>query len=153
MLLMHTTQVRGIASCISSSGFLLTDGSKVQADALIYCTGYEFSFPFLSERCGVSIQAWYNELQMLHCFWDKRVQAFKLRFGRLLRHFIFSDPFYLKISSNATLREHFAQATKQFVMNNKFDGVTLNYEWPNCWEPDWGCYGINSIKWFAFHIV
>ncbi|XP_020709860.2 flavin-containing monooxygenase FMO GS-OX5-like [Athalia rosae] len=31
------------------------DGSSVTADVFIYCTGYEYSFPFLHESCGISV--------------------------------------------------------------------------------------------------
>ena len=52
----NLVQVRGIVECITENGFLLSDGSKIQVDALIYCTGYEYSFPFLSDSCSVRVE-------------------------------------------------------------------------------------------------
>lgn len=31
------------------------DGSKMKADAVIYCTGYHYDFPFLSDKCDVTV--------------------------------------------------------------------------------------------------
>lgn len=52
----NIVQVPGIIECITDHGFLLADGSKVQVDALLYCTGYEFCFPFLSNKCSLKIE-------------------------------------------------------------------------------------------------
>lgn len=51
----NVQQVRG-AVAASENGFTLADGSFVEADAIVYCTGYEFSFPFLSEECGITVE-------------------------------------------------------------------------------------------------
>lgn len=51
----NLAQVSGILECISPHGFLLRDGSKIQADFLLLCTGYDFSFPFLDDECGVTV--------------------------------------------------------------------------------------------------
>ncbi|XP_069693152.1 uncharacterized protein [Periplaneta americana] len=50
----NVKQVPGIKSA-SSEGFTFMDDSKVEADALIYCTGYKFNFPFLTPECEVRI--------------------------------------------------------------------------------------------------
>jgi len=60
----NVAQVRGIESCISSNGFLLTDGSRVQCDSLILATGYHYTFPFLSEECGIFVEN--NQVQPLY---------------------------------------------------------------------------------------
>jgi len=52
----NVAQVRGVASCIGQSAFLLTDGSKVQCNAVILATGYEYTFPFLSESCKIKVE-------------------------------------------------------------------------------------------------
>jgi len=52
----NVAQVRGVESCMGSGGFLLTDGSKVQCSAVILATGYEYTFPFLSEDCKIKVQ-------------------------------------------------------------------------------------------------
>ncbi|XP_071451876.1 uncharacterized protein [Hetaerina americana] len=36
-------------------GFTLEDGTTCKADTLIYCTGYEYSFPFLSPECKIEV--------------------------------------------------------------------------------------------------
>uniref|UniRef100_A0A6A7G035 Flavin-containing monooxygenase n=1 Tax=Hirondellea gigas TaxID=1518452 RepID=A0A6A7G035_9CRUS len=50
-------QVSGITALKDGTKdvFVLKDGSEIQANALLYCTGYEFTFPFLSEECGVHV--------------------------------------------------------------------------------------------------
>ncbi len=36
--------------------FDLSDGSSLaDVDALVYCTGYEFSYPFLADSCGIRV--------------------------------------------------------------------------------------------------
>jgi len=52
----NVAQVKGVESCIGSGGFLLTDGSKVQCSAVILATGYEYTFPFLSEKCKITVE-------------------------------------------------------------------------------------------------
>ncbi|TRY64055.1 hypothetical protein TCAL_07717 [Tigriopus californicus] len=52
----NMVQVPGIVECISPQGFVLADGSKVQVDCLLYCTGYEFQFPFLDGSCQVKVE-------------------------------------------------------------------------------------------------
>ncbi|KAK4309372.1 hypothetical protein Pmani_018989 [Petrolisthes manimaculis] len=47
-------QVKG-ASEATRDGFILTDATRVQADVIIYCTGYEYTFSFLCESCGVGV--------------------------------------------------------------------------------------------------
>lgn len=44
-----------IASC-QPHGFTFQNGDFFRADTLIVCTGYEYSFPFLSPDCGISIE-------------------------------------------------------------------------------------------------
>lgn len=51
----NVKQVPGIKSA-SIEGFTLLDNSSVKADALIYCTGYKFDFPFLTPECKVRIE-------------------------------------------------------------------------------------------------
>jgi len=52
----NVAQVRGVQSCIGPGAFLLTDGSKVQCSAVILATGYEYTFPFLSESCKITVE-------------------------------------------------------------------------------------------------
>jgi len=52
----NVAQVKGVESCIGSGGFLLTDGSKVHCSAVILATGYEYTFPFLSEKCKITVE-------------------------------------------------------------------------------------------------
>ncbi|KAK7067551.1 hypothetical protein SK128_028187 [Halocaridina rubra] len=50
----NVTQVKGADSAYPK-GFHLVDGTSVEADFILYCTGYEYSFPFLSEKCGIEV--------------------------------------------------------------------------------------------------
>ena len=50
----NVTEVRGIAACITDYGFILNDGSKIQVDSVLFCTGYEFNFPFLDSANIIS---------------------------------------------------------------------------------------------------
>jgi len=51
----NVAQIRGLDRCIGTNSFSLTDGSRVQCDAVILATGYEYKFPFLSSGCGLSV--------------------------------------------------------------------------------------------------
>lgn len=48
------TQVQGLES-INGNNFTLNDGTIIIADALIYCTGYHFTFPFLTDECQIKV--------------------------------------------------------------------------------------------------
>lgn len=37
-------------------GFILNNGRCVEVDTIIYCTGYEYKFPFLSDSCGICVE-------------------------------------------------------------------------------------------------
>jgi len=52
--------------------FVLHDGSEIEADAILYCTGYEYSFPFLKDTCKVTVEnntvsPLYKHL--IHCYY------------------------------------------------------------------------------------
>ncbi|KAJ9595620.1 hypothetical protein L9F63_013196, partial [Diploptera punctata] len=51
----NVKQVPGIKFA-SSTDFTFLDDSSTHADALIYCTGYKFNFPFLTPECKVRIE-------------------------------------------------------------------------------------------------
>lgn len=40
---------------IRGNEFHLTDGTIIIANALLYCTGYKLSFPFLDEACQIKV--------------------------------------------------------------------------------------------------
>lgn len=48
----NVQEVKGVKEA-TSDGFVLLDGTSVRADAIIFATGYEFSFPFLAAECGI----------------------------------------------------------------------------------------------------
>ncbi|XP_064610332.1 uncharacterized protein LOC135474701 isoform X2 [Liolophura sinensis] len=48
-------QVTGIDH-LEQNAVVFKDGRRVVADAIVYCTGYKFSFPFLSKQCGLEIK-------------------------------------------------------------------------------------------------
>jgi hypothetical protein len=41
---------------LSNGEIELSSGGRVQADGVILCTGYNFSFPFLEKECGVEVK-------------------------------------------------------------------------------------------------
>lgn len=51
----NVRQTRGIVAAYEN-GFIFGDGSRAEVDVLMYCTGYEYTFPFLSEKCGVTVE-------------------------------------------------------------------------------------------------
>ena len=48
-------QVRGVEAFQSPSSFVLSDGTSLEADAILFCTGYSFEFGFLHPDCRVSV--------------------------------------------------------------------------------------------------
>uniref|UniRef100_T1HWV6 Flavin-containing monooxygenase n=1 Tax=Rhodnius prolixus TaxID=13249 RepID=T1HWV6_RHOPR len=42
-------------SSINGNNIIFEDGSIEETDTLFYCTGYKYSFPFLTEECGVKV--------------------------------------------------------------------------------------------------
>lgn len=50
----NVIQVLGIDQ-IEADGVILQDGSKLAVDVIILCTGYRYSYPFLSPDCNVNM--------------------------------------------------------------------------------------------------
>lgn len=42
-------------SRIEKNKVYFINGNSVQVDAIIYCTGYLITFPFLDESCGITV--------------------------------------------------------------------------------------------------
>ncbi|KAJ3648320.1 hypothetical protein Zmor_020131 [Zophobas morio] len=40
---------------IDGNTAVFTDGTSAKIDAILYCTGYRYSFPFLSKKCGINV--------------------------------------------------------------------------------------------------
>ncbi|XP_068203421.1 senecionine N-oxygenase-like isoform X2 [Palaemon carinicauda] len=40
----------------TDTGFILNNGKSVEVDVILYCTGYEYKFPFLSDSCGIHVE-------------------------------------------------------------------------------------------------
>ena len=51
----NITESLGI-KLIKENSVELLDGKEKPVEAILYCTGYRYSFPFLSEKCGVGTQ-------------------------------------------------------------------------------------------------
>lgn len=51
----NIVQVAGVVGA-NGSELLLSDGSSVKADVLIFATGYLYDMPFLDESTGISIE-------------------------------------------------------------------------------------------------
>lgn len=41
---------------ITSTGAVFEDGSSCEVDSIIYATGYDYDFPFLSSSCGIYVE-------------------------------------------------------------------------------------------------
>lgn len=42
---------------LTKHGVIFKDDTNESVDAIFYCTGYKYSFPFLSEKCGVRVDS------------------------------------------------------------------------------------------------
>ena len=42
-------------SLIKSNSILLEDGCEVDVDTILMCTGYAYSYPFLGDKCGITV--------------------------------------------------------------------------------------------------
>lgn len=40
---------------ITETGAIFKDGTECSVDAIVYCTGFNYSFPFLSTECGIYV--------------------------------------------------------------------------------------------------
>lgn len=47
-------QVAGVES-VRETIFHLKDGTTIEADVFLFCTGYRYSFPFLDENCCIQV--------------------------------------------------------------------------------------------------
>lgn len=52
---------------LTSNGVQFVDGSFHEFNAIIYCTGYEYKFPFLSVDCGISTEERFVKPLYKHC--------------------------------------------------------------------------------------
>lgn len=48
-------QLSDISIIEDDGSIVFEDGERRQADAIMFCTGYMFSFPFLSKECGITV--------------------------------------------------------------------------------------------------
>jgi dimethylaniline monooxygenase (N-oxide forming) len=51
----------------TENGVEFVDGTKRDFSVVIYCTGYEYKFPFLSVDCGISTEEGYVKPLFMHC--------------------------------------------------------------------------------------
>nr|XP_019537917.2 senecionine N-oxygenase-like [Aedes albopictus] len=52
---------------LTQNGALFEDGSQEYFTVILYCTGYRYSFPFLSKNCGVVVEDNYVHPLYKHC--------------------------------------------------------------------------------------
>lgn len=52
---------------IKSDGVVFVDGSYQDCDVIVYCTGYQYTFPFLSVDCGIACDNNYVRPLHKHC--------------------------------------------------------------------------------------
>ncbi|XP_014671637.1 PREDICTED: flavin-containing monooxygenase FMO GS-OX5-like [Priapulus caudatus] len=54
-LLPHNVRTTTFPQAINGSVVTFTDGETLEPDVIIFCTGYEYSFPFLDASCDVTV--------------------------------------------------------------------------------------------------
>ncbi|XP_014671631.1 PREDICTED: flavin-containing monooxygenase FMO GS-OX-like 9 [Priapulus caudatus] len=54
-LLPHNVRTTPFPQAINGSVVTFTDGETLEPDVIIFCTGYEYSFPFLDASCDVTV--------------------------------------------------------------------------------------------------
>ncbi|XP_014678122.1 PREDICTED: flavin-containing monooxygenase FMO GS-OX-like 1, partial [Priapulus caudatus] len=54
-LLPHNVRTTPFPQAINGSVVTFTDGDTLEPDVIIFCTGYEYSFPFLDASCDVTV--------------------------------------------------------------------------------------------------
>ncbi|XP_014679348.1 PREDICTED: flavin-containing monooxygenase FMO GS-OX-like 2 isoform X1 [Priapulus caudatus] len=54
-LLPHNVRTTTFPQAINGSVVTFTDGDTLEPDVIIFCTGYEYSFPFLDASCDVTV--------------------------------------------------------------------------------------------------
>lgn len=53
--------------CLTENGAQFTDGSEQTYTVIFYCTGYKYTFPFLSIDCGIAVEDNYVQPLYKHC--------------------------------------------------------------------------------------
>ncbi|KAJ3648311.1 hypothetical protein Zmor_020124 [Zophobas morio] len=54
--LSETIQQKPVVTKLEPSGAIFEDDTSEEVDDILYCTGYKFTFPFLSDTCGVQVK-------------------------------------------------------------------------------------------------
>lgn len=52
---------------LTENGVVFVDGTEQTYDVIVYCTGYKYTFPFLSVDCGISVEDNYVKPLYKHC--------------------------------------------------------------------------------------
>lgn len=52
---------------LTENGAIFKDGSQQDYSVIVYCTGYKYTFPFLSVDCGISVDDNYVQPLYKHC--------------------------------------------------------------------------------------
>lgn len=59
-------------TCMTANSVTFKDGTSHEIDVIVFCTGYDFSFPFLSKECGITVERgkYVHDLykQMIHIY-------------------------------------------------------------------------------------
>lgn len=58
---------RGDVSTLTRTGAVFVDGTEQTYTVILYCTGYKYTFPFLSIDCGISVDENYVSPLYKHC--------------------------------------------------------------------------------------
>lgn len=53
--------------CLTESGATFADGTVKNYSVIFYCTGYKYTFPFLSIDCGITVEDNYVQPLYKHC--------------------------------------------------------------------------------------
>lgn len=52
---------------LTENGVVFIDGTQKDYSVIVYCTGYKYTFPFLSIDCGISVDENYVQPLFKHC--------------------------------------------------------------------------------------
>lgn len=52
---------------LTENGVIFVDGIEQEYSVIMYCTGYKYTFPFLSIDCGISVDENYVKPLYKHC--------------------------------------------------------------------------------------
>lgn len=63
----QNVDIRPDVERLTETGAVFKDGTEQSYTVILYCTGYKYTFPFLSMDCGISVDDNYVQPLYKHC--------------------------------------------------------------------------------------